>query len=110
MRQQSTWSAAGLPVSGSCRIHGRGSIFYAEGVSRARLVMPRRIAAQALPIALAACGSAGADGGDPCRTDDVDGINGGDLTFQLSVDEVGFSPAILTAQDTARITLTVANA
>ncbi len=47
---------------------------------------------------------------DTCQPDDVDGVVGGSVTFDLTVDDGGFSPAILTAQNLTRVTLTVHNA
>ena len=64
-------------------------------------------------VALAACssasssGGAGADGG-ACFPDG-DGINGGAYTFDLTVDDTGFSKAILATQNDAQVTLTLKN-
>jgi len=42
--------------------------------------------------------------------DDQDGIVGGDYTFELAVDDAGFSPTILKTQNLANVTLTLKNA
>jgi hypothetical protein len=47
---------------------------------------------------------------DPCAPDDADGVIGGSVAFDLTVDEVGFSPTILAAQNKANVTLTLHNA
>ncbi len=51
-------------------------------------------------------GGGGADGG--CFPDE-DGINGGDFTFDLTVDDTGFSKTILASQNDAQATLTLTN-
>jgi hypothetical protein len=73
-----------------------------------------RIAAALLVAgaALAACSSssgsgAGADGGG-CFAD-ADGVNGGAYTFDLTVDDTGFSKAILASQNDAQVTITLKN-
>jgi hypothetical protein len=40
---------------------------------------------------------------------DHDGINGGDYTFDITVDDTGFSKTILASQNDATVTLTVKN-
>jgi hypothetical protein len=40
---------------------------------------------------------------------DHDGINGGNFTFDLTVDDTGFSKAILATQNDATVTLTLSN-
>jgi hypothetical protein len=65
-----------------------------------------------LGVALAGCGSAstsmsGSDGG-ACFPDS-DGINGGDYTFDLTVDDTGFSKTILTTQNDSQATVTLKN-
>src|SRR5258706_10856678 len=47
---------------------------------------------------------------DVCGLDDADGVTGGDLVFDLTVGDDGFSPSILAAQDSSNITLTLRNA
>lgn len=62
--------------------------------------------------AVVSCGSTAGNGGDKCQPDDADGVNGvngSNVTFQLSVDESGFSPAILPAQNLTNVTLTLSN-
>ena len=62
-----------------------------------------------LALLAAACGDP--DGSeDPCAPDDADGVIGGSVAFDVTVDETGFSPAILTAQNLAHATLTLHNA
>ena len=56
----------------------------------------------------AACGDA-ADNDDPCAPDDADGVIGGNIAFDLTVDDTGFAPTILAAQNTANVTLTLRN-
>jgi hypothetical protein len=46
---------------------------------------------------------------DPCKQPDQDGVVGGDYTFEVAVNETGFTPAILKAQNSGVITLTVRN-
>jgi hypothetical protein len=57
------------------------------------------------------------DGGDDdtnvgenaCQTGDTDGINGGCFAFTITVDDNGFSPIILKAQNHAEVIVTVKN-
>lgn len=56
-----------------------------------------------------ACGDPGAGKG-PCALDDADGLVGGDYRFEVSVDDLAFSPVILKSQNDAEITLTLTNA
>jgi len=63
----------------------------------------------AILTAVAGCSDSNGER-DPCGPDDVDGVIGGDVAFDLTVDDDGFSPAILTAQNTAKATLTLRNA
>lgn len=62
----------------------------------------------------AACGAGGTSGGDDggvsCASTDGDGITGGCSTFHVTVDDHGFSPIILKAQNFAQITLDLTNA
>lgn len=63
-----------------------------------------------LLVLLAACSSSSsgsADGG-ACFPDN-DGINGGAYTFDLTVDDTGFSKNILATQNDAQVTLTLTN-
>jgi hypothetical protein len=67
------------------------------------------VAAALAVIGLAAgCGDPN-DDDDPCAPDDADGVIGGAVTFELAVDDEGFSPMILTAQNAAKVTLTLRN-
>lgn len=59
--------------------------------------------------ALSSCGSP-ADDQDKCLPDDADGIVGGDAVFELTVDDAGFAPAILAAQNRTNVSLTLHNA
>jgi len=57
---------------------------------------------------------AGDDGGDdgggsPCSPSDSDGIVGGCYAFDLTVDDTGFSPIILKAQNLSTVTVTLHN-
>jgi hypothetical protein len=49
-------------------------------------------------------------GGSPCAPPDSDGVVGGCYAFDVTVDEAGFSPRILKAQNSATIILRVTNA
>lgn len=49
------------------------------------------------------------EGEDVCALDDADGIVGGDYTFEVSVNDVAFTPVILKAQNDALVTLTLTN-
>jgi hypothetical protein len=78
---------------------------------RARLVA-LRLALLPLGALLLDCGqstssSTGGLGGG-CFPDG-DGINGGDYTFVLTVDDTGFSKTILATQNDAQVTLTLTN-
>lgn len=60
-----------------------------------------------------ACGSDKDADGDPCQPDDADGVNGdntGSRTFDVTVDDSGFSPAIIPVQNVTSVTLTLHNA
>lgn len=46
---------------------------------------------------------------DPCTLEDQDGIIGGKDVFILRVDDAGFSPIILKAQNRSHVTLTLQN-
>jgi hypothetical protein len=50
------------------------------------------------------------DGGGLCTPDDADGVIGGDVAFDVTVDDERYSPSILTAQNRAKIALTLHNA
>jgi hypothetical protein len=52
---------------------------------------------------LSACSGANTQSGDICRPDDADGVVGGDFALEVTVDEGGFSPAILAAQNLAHV-------
>lgn len=70
---------------------------------RARLVL--------VGLALFGCTSStsgGGSGGNSCFPDN-DGINGGDYTFVLTVDDTGFSKMLLSTQNDAQATVTLTN-
>jgi hypothetical protein len=48
------------------------------------------------------------DPGGPCGGD-ADGVIGGNFTFDVTVNDTGFSPVILKAQNNGQVTLTVKN-
>jgi hypothetical protein len=56
----------------------------------------------------AACSSNG-EGSDSCEPDDFDGIQGGEVPFEVFVTDDEFRPRILTAQNRANVTLTLTN-
>ena len=62
-----------------------------------------------LLLLLPACGSDGTPE-DACQPDDLDGVIGGEVEFEVTVDDKAFSPRILTAQNRATVTLTLTNA
>lgn len=84
---------------------------------------PRSFAAPALVlvgVALLHCGSSSTGTGSMASTvdddasnsscfPDGDGINAGAYTFDLTVDDTGFSKNILTTQNSAQVTLTLEN-
>jgi plastocyanin len=78
--------------------------------ARSRAVDRLPLFALLASLAVASCGG-GLDGNhsEICTLDDADGVTGGSIVFQLTVDDTGFSPAILTAQDGASVTLTMHN-
>jgi hypothetical protein len=49
------------------------------------------------------------DGGSPCAPPDSDGINAGCYAFDVTVDDNGFSPVILKAQNLGKVTITLTN-
>jgi hypothetical protein len=53
----------------------------------------------------------GDDGGsvNPCAPPDSDGIVGGCYVFQVTVDDTGFSPVILKAQNLGKVAVTLTN-
>jgi hypothetical protein len=51
----------------------------------------------------------GDDGGSPCTPSDSDGIIGGCFAFDLTVDDTGFTPIILKAQNRGVVTITLQN-
>ena len=62
-------------------------------------------------LALAcACSSDATPHDAACRPDDADGITGEAQTLTLNVDDTGFSPKILTTQNTSKVSLTIHNA
>ena len=52
----------------------------------------------------------GGDAGDSCNPNDQDGVIGGNADFILTVNDLGFSPLVLTAQNSANVTLELVNA
>jgi hypothetical protein len=58
----------------------------------------------------AGCGSDDTKAGDRCMPDDVDGVNGGQVVFQITVNDTEFSHKILTAQNLSHVKLTLTNA
>jgi hypothetical protein len=58
---------------------------------------------------ISACGDPD-DDDQACGFDDADGVIGGDVALELTANDDGFSPAILTAQNAAKVTLTLRNA
>jgi hypothetical protein len=81
--------------------------------TRSRGFSWRRVAAAIFfsMVGAASCGSSSANenSSDACGPDDADGVNGGNAVFDLTVDDTGFSPAILAAQNLAQVTLTLHN-
>jgi hypothetical protein len=57
-------------------------------------------------VAILSCGS---QDKAMCQPDDVDGVVGGNVSFDLTVDDSGFSPPILPAQNLTTVTLTLHN-
>jgi hypothetical protein len=49
-------------------------------------------------------------GGSPCQPPDTDGITGGCYAFDVTVDDTGFSPTILKAENNGQVTITLKNA
>jgi hypothetical protein len=78
-------------------------------------VLRKLVSGSALCLQLAAlsgCSGDGADQGkssaaESCTPDDADGVVGGKYTFDVMVDDDGFSPMILKAQNTANVTVNV---
>jgi hypothetical protein len=62
-----------------------------------------------LGVALLTSHCGGPSSGGACAPYDADGIVSGSYSFVVTVDDVGFSPAILKAQNRARVLLTVKN-
>jgi hypothetical protein len=62
-----------------------------------------------LSLLCSGCGSDD-DPADVCQPDDLDGVIGGAVTFDVTVDDGAFSPRILSAQNRATVTLTLRNA
>ena len=63
-----------------------------------------------LGVVLSGCTSTSGGGGDAGCFPDNDGLNGGDYTFDLTVDDTGFSKTILASQNNSQATLTLTNA
>ena len=63
----------------------------------------------ALALSSAACSSEDGAGEDVCEPDDLDGVIGGEVPFEVTLDDDAFSPRILTAQNRALVTLTFTN-
>lgn len=51
----------------------------------------------------------GDDDGDSCTKPDQDGVIGGDYAFAVDVSDTAFTPLILKAQNSGKVTLTVKN-
>jgi hypothetical protein len=50
-----------------------------------------------------------AGGGSPCVPPDSDGVTGGCYVFDVTVDDTGFAPVILKAQNVSQITINLEN-
>lgn len=72
--------------------------------------MKPALAGVVLAATLAACSSSSGGGGNGACFTDGDGISGGANTFELTVDDTGFSKNILATQNDAQVTLTLKNA
>jgi len=59
-------------------------------------------------LALGSCGSS-ASKADTCQPDDADGVNGESVSFDVKVDDTGFTPSVLPAQNVSNVTLTLHN-
>jgi hypothetical protein len=59
---------------------------------------------------LAACSDDEASEGGACTGPDEDGVVGGTYTFEVEVSDTGFRPAVIKAQNSGTITLTLKNA
>src|SRR5215510_12158874 len=66
----------------------------------------RSFAAVLSSLAIVSCGS---QDKDTCQPDDADGVVGGSVSFDVTVDDAGFSPPILPAQNMTKVTLTLHN-
>jgi hypothetical protein len=60
-------------------------------------------------LAVPAIVSCGSQNKDTCQPDDADGVVGSAIAFDVRVDDDGFSPSILPAQNQTRVTLTLRN-
>jgi len=60
-------------------------------------------------FALIACGEEALEEGGACDVPDQDGVVGGAYTFDVEVKDDGFMPAVLKAQNSGTITLTLRN-
>lgn len=67
------------------------------------------LACVVLVATLAACSSSSSGSGSSACFTDGDGMNGGSNTFELTVDDTGFSKNILATQNDAQVTLTLTN-
>ncbi len=74
--------------------------------ARAARVVPRGLGL----LLLVASGCSDGTGDGSCQPADADGVVGGKYTFQVTVDDQGFTPAILKAQNTASVTVVLHNA
>jgi hypothetical protein len=62
-----------------------------------------------LPVTDAAADTGMTDGGDDACFPTNDGMNSGTYTFDLTVDDTGFSKMLLSSQNSAQVTLTLTN-
>jgi hypothetical protein len=60
--------------------------------------------------ALLALSCSGTDAGDACTPDDADGVIGGKVTRNVTVDDDGYMPINVTVQNLAVVTLVLTNA
>jgi len=73
--------------------------------------MPPALRGTCLALLFAGANACGSASKGTCQPDDADGVVGGsEVTFDLTVDDVGFSPAILPAQNMTSVTLNLHNA
>jgi hypothetical protein len=67
------------------------------------------LAAAVLSLSAACSAATGAADGGACAPGDTDGLSGGDSAFDLVVDDTGFSPTILKAQNRSTVKVTLKN-